>query len=259
MKLANVASSFKASVTKHSPEILMGFGIAGMLTSTVLAVKGTIKATKHMEKRNEEEKVKNENFKCFQWKQVVKETWKYYIPSAVTAGVSITCLVGSSKVSSKRNAVLATAYKIAESAHREYREKVIETIGEKKEELVREKIVKDKMEENPVNNNTIIMTGNGETLFFDAWSGRYFKSDIEKVKKAENLLNLNLRNENYISLNEFYDLIGLEHNELGYILGWSIDKGYVDINFTPEFTPETKPCIAIHFSNPPFYDYSKMY
>lgn len=253
MKFAGITNVVKTAVTKYTPEILMGFGIAGMLTTTVLAVKATPKAMKLIEEKKKE--TGTDKLKVV---DTVKATWKCYIPAAATALVSVTCLVGSSKVSNKRNAVLATAYKIAENAHNEYRQKVIETIGEKKEQLVRDEIAKDKIEKNPVNNNAVIITGKGETLFYESLSGRYFKSDIDKIRKIENELNRRMRNENYISLNEFYDELGLEHNKLGDDLGWNIDKGYIDIHISPQLTPDDTPCIALDFEIAPVYDYSKL-
>lgn len=50
----------------------------------------------------------------------------------------------------KRTAALATAYKLSETALTEYKEKVVETIGEKKEQLVRDKIDKDHIDKDPV-------------------------------------------------------------------------------------------------------------
>lgn len=254
MKFANITNTVKAALSKHSPEILVGFGIAGMLTTTVLAVKATPKAMRLIEEKKEE--LKTDKLTPV---ETVKATWKCYIPSAATAGVSIACLIGSSKISNKRNAVLATAYKIAENAHNTYREKVIETIGEKKEQLIRDEVNKDKIEKNPPNQNTVIMTGKGETLFYDGLSGRYFKSDIDKIRKIENELNRRMRNENYISLNEFYDELGLEHiRPLGDDLGWNIEKGYIEIHISPLLTPDDEPCIALDFEVAPMYDYSKL-
>ena len=42
--LASIAKSVRTAMKKHSPEILTGIGIAGMITTTVMAVKATPKA-----------------------------------------------------------------------------------------------------------------------------------------------------------------------------------------------------------------------
>ncbi len=92
---------------------------------------------------------------------------------------------------------------------------MIETIGEKKEQTVRDAIANDRINKNPVSRREVIITEKGNTLCYDAISGRYFKSDIDKLKKAENELNRRMRDEMYISLNEFYYEIGLNPTKIG--------------------------------------------
>ena len=250
---SKIGRSMKTSIAKHSPEILLGLGIAGMFTAGILAVKETPKALRAIEDKKEEEQVDK-----LSAVDTVKATWKFYIPAAVTATVSTACLIGSTKVHSRRNAALATAYKISETALTEYRGKVIETIGEKKEKAIREAVAKDHVDKNPISTREIIITEKGNTVCYDIWSDRYFKSDIESIKRIVNDLNRRMRNELYISLNEFYSEIGLSHAPFGDHMGWNIDRGYIDIHFTPHLTDEGTPCLAIEFRVAPQYDYDKL-
>ena len=190
------------AISKHSPEILTGLGVAGMVTTTVLAVRATPKALILIEQKKNEECVGK-----LTPVETVKTAWKCYIPSAVVGGASICCLIGASSVNLRRNAALATAYALSESTLRDYQKKVVEEIGEKKEKTVREAIAKDKIEQNPVSKNEIIITGTGETRCYDVMCKRYFKSNIEMLRKVENDLNRRMRSENYISLNEFYPVL----------------------------------------------------
>ena len=254
MTKAQVASFFKGvqkTVSKHSPEILTGLGIGGMVTTTVLAVKATPKALKLIEEKKREERVDK-----LPVMDAVKATWKCYIPAAVTGVTSIACLVGASSVSARRNAALATAYKISETALTEYREKVVETIGEKKEKIVREKIDKDRIDKNPVSKNEVIITKAGETLCYDHYSGRYFKSDIERIKKAANDLGRVMLNHGYVSLNDFYDELGLDHIPIGYDVGWSIDDGFIDVDFSSHLADDGTPCVVLDYVSAPKYGYS---
>lgn len=253
-KFTEVTQSVTTSVKKHSPEILMGLGIAGMLTAITLTVKATSKAVKLID-----EKKKEKNVKKLTAAETFKTAWKCYIPTATLAVASTGCLISSTSVSLRRNAALATAYKLAETAHKEYREKVIETIGEKKNELIKDKVAKEKLVKDPVTNHEVILTENGNTLCYDAITGRYFKSDIDKIKRAINELNRRMRNENYISLNEFYDEIGLERVKVGDSLGWNIDRGYIDLDLRPELTVDDRPCAVIDFTIAPKYDYYRMF
>ena len=253
LNITNFIKSTQVALSKHSPEILTGLGIAGMITTTVLAVKATPKALREIEEFEECILCGHEKIKPM---DAVKITWKHYIPAAVTGTVSIACLIGASSVNVRRNAALATAYKLSETALNEYKEKVVETIGEKKEKSIKDAIAKDKVEKDPVNQQNIIITGKGETLCYDGLFGRYFKSDMDKLKKIENDLNLRLRNENYISLNEFYYEVGLDGVGAGDDLGWNIERGYLELHFSSQLASDGTPCLVVGFDTPPRYDYA---
>ena len=255
MKIPNVSKLVKGAkvfASRHSPEILTGIGIAGMVTTTILAVRETPKALMLIKDAEYEKKEGSltvaEKFKA---------CWKCYIPATVTGVASITCLIGASSANLRRNAALATAYKLSETALTEYREKVVETFGEKKEQLVRDKIDKDRLEKNPVSNNNVIITGNGDSLCYDSLFGRYFNSDIDKIKRAINELNREMINGMYVSLNDFYDQLNLDPIEIGDDLGWNIDDGLIDIDFGSQIASDGRPCVTISYTIAPRYGYSK--
>jgi len=250
LNLSNIAKGVRTAMIKHSPEILTGIGIAGMITTTVMAVRATPKAIKLIEE--EKDRQNKESLKPI---DIIKTTWKCYIPAAITGGLSIACLIGASSVNARRNAALATAYTLSESALKEYQEKVIETIGKKKEQSVRDAIAKDRIDKNPVSSREVIITEKGNTLCYDSISGRYFKSDIDKLKKVENELNRRMRDEMYISLNEFYYEIGLNPISIGDDIGWNIDRGYIELNFSSQLTDDGNPCLVIDYQVTPRYDY----
>ena len=252
-KMAQLMRVAKTSITKHSPEILTGIGIAGMITTTVLAVKATPKAIRLIEEAKEE---KGEDLTKA---ETIKTCWKAYIPAAATCVASTACLIGASSVSIRRNAMLATAYKLSETAFSEYKEKVVETIGDEKEKVVREKVSEERIKKNPITKNEIIMTDYGDTQFYETLSGRYFKSDIEQIKKVVNYLNKDMLQDMFgtISLNEFYDELELERIDLGDELGWRVDKGLIEIDFTSKIADNGKPCIVLDYINAPHYGFNK--
>ena len=214
-----IFKNISKSLSKHSPEILTGLGIAGMITSTALAVKATPKAIELLNERKEEINKANFNKEIDKdyslknhkeinklgFKETVKTVWKCYIPSVVMTTASIACLVGASSVHVKRNAVLATAYQLSEAAATEYKNKVIETIGAKKEEAIRDAVNKDRIDKKTVTKNEVIINDKGNTLCYDHMSGRYFKSDIDKINKSVNEINRRINQCYYVSLNELYD------------------------------------------------------
>lgn len=244
----------KMSASKHSPEILIGFGVAGFVTTTVLAVKATPKAMQLLD----EAKKENDVDKLLPL-EVVKVAWKPYIPAAVTGVVSIACIIGANSVNAKRNAALATAYQLSTAALNEYKDKVIETIGEKKEQSIREKISKDRIEKNPVSNNTVYVTGDGDSLFLEPISKRYFKSDIERVRSVINTLNETMYNDPFgnISLSDFYDDIGLERTDISNDIGWNIENGSIKVEFHPAMSDNGKPCLALYYTTAPNWGFDK--
>lgn len=268
VNVSGVVNSAKLGIKKHSPEILTGIGIAGMVSTVVLSVKATPKALQLIE--DEKNRINYEICKeardngleeCEEIDKlhpidVVKTTWKCYIPAMVTGTASIICLVGASSVSARRNAALATAYAISETSLRNYKEKVVETLGEKKEIAVRDAIAKEEIEKNPPKASNIVVTG-GDTLCYDALSGRYFMSDVEKIRKGLNRTNDKLLKHNYVSLNDFYDAIGLDHNEIGSRIGWTIDQSLIEIYFSSQLTEDERPCLVLDFDTMPTYNFDR--
>lgn len=258
MNKTNVSQFFKsvrAVLSEHSPEILTGIGIAGMVTTTVLAVRATPKALRLLEEKKHEEGTDD-----LTALETVKTTWKCYIPATVTGVTSIACLVGASRVNLRRNAALATAYKLSETALTEYKDKVIETIGEKKERLIQEKVDKERVEKNPVSKSEVIVTKKGSTLCMDYYSGRYFESDIDQINKAVNQLNGMLLREDYASLNDMYGELGLDETGTGDIVGWNvgrIGRDLVKPRTSAQIAEDGRPCIVVAFEPSPEHGYTK--
>lgn len=254
-KLTKVLKGVQKFTSEHSPEILAGIGIAGMLTVTVLAVKATPKALRLIEEAKEEKGV-DELTKA----ETVKVAWKPYIPAALTCVLSTGCLIGSVHESSRRNAALATAYQLSSAALSEYKEKVVETIGEKKEKEIREKIAQDKVEKMPVTTSEVIVAGSGGVLFLEPVSMRYFTSDIETIRRVINDLNYRLTTgmEEYISLSEFYDEIGLSHTATSDDVGWNLGRdGQIRVSLPPATADDGKPCLVLDYHIAPRWDFAK--
>ena len=167
---------------------------------------------------------------------------------------SVGCLIGASSVNARRNAALATAYTISETALKEYKEKAVEVVGEKKEQAIRDAVAKEKLEKAHVKEREFIITGKGETPCFDPLTNACFKSDIETIRKAENILNKRMRDEMQITVNDFLQELGLDpcDDAIGDKMGWDIDKGYIDLDFSSQLV-DGIPYLVIGHHNPPRY------
>ena len=250
--ITNIIKGIKASISRHSPEILTGIGIAGMVTTTILAVKATPKAIKLIEAEKQAKHVD-----ALSPVDTVKTVWKCYVPAVMTGVSSIACLIGSNAINAKRNAALTTVYTLSEMARNEYKEKVIETIGEKKERTIKEKVDAERIKKDPVSKKEVIITEKGTTLCYDHVFGRYFKSDIDIINRAMNKINREIVINMYASLNDFYAELGLSPVEMGYDLGWNIDDGTIEIEPSSQLADDGTPCLVIDYSVSPKYNYSR--
>lgn len=271
----NLSKTFKSvgiTLKKHSPEILTAVGIVGMGATTVLAVKATPKAIELIDEEKHRQNVDilakaevtgetYERVDKLDPKDVVKTVWKLYIPAAVTGVVSIACIVGASSVNARRNAALMAAYTLSETSLKEYKDKVVDIIGEKKEKEVREEIIKDKLEQHPVNDREVVITKTGNTLCYELMTGRYFRSDINSINAAVNELNRRMIASpcGNISLNEFFNEIGLSNTESGNMLGWHIDGGTIEVDYTWQTADNNEPCCVVEYITKPTYDYYKWF
>lgn len=262
MNLSKFTKTTWAGLKKHSPAILTAIGIAGLVSATVMAVNATPKAIKLIEEAGYK-KAADEN-PCMDMEytpltalETVKVAWKPYLPVAITTVTSIACIVGASKVSSRRNAALATAYTVSETALREYKDKVKEIVGDKKEKEVRDAIAKDKIEKNPVSRNEVIITEHGDSLCYDPFTSRYFKSDMHKLKSAINVVNHQMLQEGWVTLNDLYYELGLEEARAVDDIGWRAEDGIFELSPSSQIASDGTPCLVLDFSITPKYDIYK--
>lgn len=248
MNIKTMAKSVWEGAKKHSPEILIGMGIAGAASSVIFAVKATPKAMILLEEKRQELGVEK-----LEAKEIIKTAAPVYIPTAVSFGVSVACIVGASSVNARRNAALTAAYTLSESTLRTYRDKVLETVGENKEREIRQKAAIEQQQSTPEPQTLVVSSAAGQLKCFDSLSGRYFVSTKNEIDKAVNEFNRQLRDDMRISLNDWYDLIGLDTNKLGDMLGWDIERGYVETCYASRLDEDGLPCLVVNYVEPPHY------
>lgn len=238
----------KEGVGREAPTLLTIFGVTGLISTSVLVAKGTTEAVEILDLKKD-------------WpdlKERVRLVWRCYIPAGVSGILTIACILGANSINLKRNAALAGMYTVAVEGLKEYQAKVIETVGRKKHEKILEDISKDRIHNNPPKDNLIVL-GGGDVLFYDSFSGRYFESTMEKVRRAMNAFNFELFDEMYKSINEFYDMLGLDEVDAGNAVGWHIERGKLEVIFHAKIVnaPESKwhdePCIVLTYNPDPRY------
>lgn len=248
MKFNQIVNRIGRFAVKRSPEILVIMGTAGLISAVPMAIAATTKAIKIIEHEREELGL-DENDELTK-KEIVACTWKTYVPTVATMVLSTVCIAGSSSINFRRNAALATAYTLSESALREYQTKVIETIGAPEERKIREQVAREKVNPNADHERVVVISG-GDVLCLDTLSGQYFQNNPDSIQRAINELNHTMLNEMYITLNDYNNVLGLKTTSIGDARGWHIDNGLMEVMFTTELTPDNKPCLVIdHYVRP---------
>jgi len=240
------------TLSKNSPTILTGLGVAGLLSTTILAVKATPKALEVLKNEQDYRESLNRPI-AISKTETIKLCWKLYLPSAVIGVVTVTCIIGAHTVNFRRNAAMASLYSLTETAFKEYQAKVTETIGSNKEGKLRDSINQDIINRNPSGINQVILTGKGKVLCYDKLCDRYFESDHETIRRVINDINMDLRNEMFVELNDLYYKLGLAPTGLGYKVGWDIDHGYIDPKMSSCLNENNEPCLVLDFEVYPKY------
>lgn len=155
------------------------------------------------------------------------EKWTNYIPVAAVGTVTIAGIVVNHRINVKQIAALgATAAYLA--ANRDaIEESVKERFGEDALNDIRADARKKTAD---VDRRSLVAetTGNGDLLCFEGYSGRWFRSDEESVRKAIRTLDERFRDGEYLCLNDFYELLGIEPTHFGHQFGWAANEDYYD-------------------------------
>lgn len=237
-----VGKSITNTVKKNAPQILAGVGIALGVGATASAVTGTIKAVDIVKAKEEEKGEKLTNV------EIVQNVWMNYVPTVILTGASVACVVGSVNISVRRLATMGMAYAMSEKSLEEYKSKAKEFLGEKKEEELRGSIAQDYINTNPPEEKLIRKTGGGTTLCLDKFSGQYFYSDADTIKRTITEMNRLMLNDYFISINDLGIALGLEYSKFGDQFGWNAHDGdLIEPSFTSELTPEGIPVLVMDF------------
>ena len=250
----DILKSVQRVISENSAAILTGMGVTGTVSTAVLTARASFKAVHIINQQYDEYGQPDPDHLSKMDK--AKLVWPQYIPAVGSGVLTITCIIGANRVSSKQAAAFAAAYGLKDKAFEDYKEKVQEKLGVKKETDVRDEIAAERVASN--NDREIVIITGADVLCYDMLSDRYFQSTMEKIKQAENTLNYEIANHDEVSLSRFYDEIGLKPTPFSDTIGWNIDRRPT-IQFSTVMSPDDRPCIAIDFGVWPEPSYHKRY
>ena len=214
--LQNLVYKSKGFFKRQGPTILTTVGAVGVVATSVMTAKATIKATKLVEEATD---VKGEKLIT---KEIIKVAGPSYIPAAMTGVATITCIFGANVLNKRQQAALASAYAFLDQSYKEYKEKIEDLYGEEVVEEVKKELAKDDYKEADIPEEE----DDGKRLFYEAYSGRYFRATNETVLRAEYEINKMLNEGGGASLNDYYDLLNIPRTDYGDFIGWSAAQMY---------------------------------
>lgn len=246
MSLSHILNNTTKLLKSNSPAILTAVGAVGVVTTAYLTGRATVQAVRTIDEMEQADRPMSymdpPRERALRNAKVV---WKLYIPPVASGAISVGCILAASRVNSRRTAAAVTAYSLGERAFSEYREKVVEQIGKTKEQAIRDSVAQARVANGEA--GTLIITGKGDVTCCELPTGRYFKSDMETLRRAENEINAKINRERYVTLDEFYDIIGIPHTSKSDLLGWDSDK-LMELKFSTCISPGGEPCLAFDYN-----------
>lgn len=254
MSLLSIIKTVEKFTVDNSPGILTGFGVAGVAATAYLTGKAVLKADQII-KREEADQLES-TYETLSNKEKFKLVWPVFVVPATSLGLTVTAIILANRIGTRRAAAMAAAFSLSETAFEEYRDKIAEKFGAGKERETRDEVAQDRVNRTAPEDRQIIITGSGEVLCHDAWSGRYFLSTMETIKKAQNDTNYEVLNHGYASLSDFYSRLELSPTGMSEEVGWTSDK-QLELIFSSVLTEDDKPCISFTFAVEPIRNYWK--
>ena len=249
MSLEAFLKSTKATVQENSPSILAALAVGGVATTGYVAYQVGFNTASDI--RDAEDSAGE----LMTAKEKVERYWKRHIPIFILGVTAATCVIASTAINNRRNALLGGTLAITETAYREYRDKVEKVVSKPKREQVDKELAEDKLER--AEGSEIVFVGDGKVLCFDTLTSRYFESSKLDVERAEVEINRRLLSDMYVSQNEWYDAIGLPRTSMGDDVGWNHDIP-LEVKFIP-LIKDDKPVMGIDYRFQPSIGFSRFH
>ena len=256
MTLQDQMSKLVVGAKRHAPEILTILSVAGIAATAYLGSRAGYRAgiqvvsefSSRLDNAADDEEVLP-----LAPKEIIRDTWKFYIPVAVVGVGTALAVIGSNRVSAKQQVALISAAAISERALTEYQQKIVETTSRPKEQKVRDEILQDQVNEKGGEFDRLAPLKDGDVWVIESHTKQVFISNAEKIHRAENDANRQAIHDGYVSLNTFLDYLGLPTSDAGEVVGWTAQKP-LEVRIGGAARDE-KPVLTIDYVRPPTIDY----
>lgn len=259
--LVNLANKAKFLLNQNSSVILTGAGVVGTVGTAYLTGRASFRAAGILDDAKADTQPdptgQNGSIPVTLTKfEVIKITWREYLPAVGSGIITVSAIIVAHRIDAKRVVALTVASGISERAFKEYREKVIEKLGDRQDTKLRDEIAQDRV--NRTSGSELVLAGDGKVLCMEGLTGRYFMSSPEELNRAINLVNHNLNTQNGVSLSEFFDEVGLSPTTYSEQVGWNPDK-MVELNISATIATDGRPCLVVDYTPHPYDNYWQLY
>jgi hypothetical protein len=250
--IANQIARSTWGLQKSSPQILFGAGIVGVVSSTVLACRATLKAeetlqthqermllVKTMEITSEFTEKQQKKEVTIVYTKTVMEMMKLYAPAFIVGGLGIAALTSSNRILTRRNAGLAAAYKAIDTSFKQYRRRVVERFGEEVDRDLRYDAQTVEVRNEKTGRMNKVQRAGPEgasqyARFFDPLNENWSRDpeyNLVFLKCQQEYANQMLRARGHVLLNDVYDSLGIPRSRAGAVVGWVLNRNGEGDNF----------------------------
>lgn len=235
-----------SATNRNAPAILAAIGVAGTVLTAVAAVAGDRQAALRCENAGIDAPTNRDRF---------EHGWRCYIPAVMAGAGTVSAIFAGYRIGAVRSAAAVAACTMTSEAFDRYRSAAKEVLPEDQRKKVESaSAAKIRL---PENRQNVIFVEGGTVLCYDGHSGRYFRSSMNHLRKVQNDLNRILISESSVSLNEFYEHVGLPTTAMGDQLGWRVGAE-IELHFSTSMGDNEEPCLVVDFITEPIPDWFKL-
>jgi hypothetical protein len=245
MDTTRVAKTIQRSLKAHSPAIYSAIAGVGTIVTAYLASRASFEAARRIDFHEGEYGFSESKLERISDR--AKLVWKLYVPPAITATTTVVSIVAANKVQANKTIAAQTALSVSQQLYSDYRDRVIEEYGANKDQSIRDRIAEERVKALPPPQHDMIIGGTGHVLCCEQYTGRYFNSDMETLRKAQNDINAKLHMHDYATMDDFYHMVGLGGTSGSSQMGWNSDKN-LDLQFSAVMTDDGRPCLSFEYN-----------
>lgn len=245
MNLKGLANLIRSNTKQNAPALWTAGACVSIVATAYFAITNTLKAVEKLNEWEENNGVSDDPRERLLDRS--RLLLPCYAPTLVSGAVGIGCAIAAHKTNRGRTIAALAQGAIAQTALDDYRNKAREWLGEKKDQEIMGKIAEDKIKENPPPGKDVVIAGSGHVLCCELYTGRYFNSDVETLKKAENRLNKKILSQDFQTLADFQYMIGLTPTSNSNNIGWTSSR-LMELEISAILTNDDRPCLAFDYN-----------